>query len=132
MKRTNYNIKTTSELRRMGRYYWKVEFWNKYADRMIDCFNFIDYLVIDPIDGIIAVQSTGPSGHAEHKNKILRNDYAKRWINFAKIELWSHRRLLVKRGGKARKWTPRIEKITKEMFVEMSEQMRGTDARDIK
>ncbi len=85
-----------------------------------DCFGFMDLLVIDPVEGVIAVQSTGPTGHAEHKKTILRNDYALRWAHHAKIELWSWRKLLVKKGGKLRTWQPRMEVITLDMFVEFT------------
>jgi hypothetical protein len=115
----------------MGRYYWKVEFWNQYAKNSAgipgvrqDCFGFIDYLCIDPIDGVVAVQVTAPSGWSEHKARILRNVYAARWVGFDKIELWTWRKLLKKRGGKARVWTPRIETITIDMFNEAAKELR--------
>ena len=119
-----YTQWTLKYCRELGRYVWKVEYWNIYAKRRIDAFNFIDILVIDPIDGIVAVQSCGPSGHSEHRKKILHNDYAARWIMFAKIEIISWRKLLAKRGGKKKIWTPRIEVLTKQDFVESAKQMR--------
>lgn len=120
MAGTPYTQKTLKAMRERGRYVWKVEHWNPYARGgqgvREDCFGFMDILAIDSNEGIIAVQSTGPSGHSDHKKKILRNDYALRWVHHAKIELWSWRKLLVKRGGKLRTWQPRCEVLTLEIF----------------
>ena len=126
-----YNRETLKRFRQMGRHYWKVEIWNPYAKNSggfpgvrQDCFGFIDYIIIDPIDGVVAVQITSPSSWSEHKKKILRNDYAARWVNFCKIELWTWRQLVKKgltKAGKKRKgkvWTPRTETITIDMFTE--------------
>lgn len=89
-----------------------------------DCFGFMDILAIDPIEGPIAIQSTGPSGHSAHRKTILQNDYAARWVNFEKIELISWRKLVKEKGKKRKIWTPRIEILTKEMFIESAEQMK--------
>ena len=85
-----------------------------------DAFGFMDILAIDPVEGVIAVQSTGPSGHSEHKLKILRNDYALRWAHFNKIELISWKKKPQKEGSKRLVWMPRMEVITLEMFIEFA------------
>ena len=123
-KQRPYNRLTTTELRKMGRHYWKVEVWNQYAENgrgiMQDCFGFIDYLVIDPNNGVIAVQSTSAACRAEHRRKILRNVYAQRWVNFSKIEMWTWRKSPQVRGSKRLVWKPTVEEITLDMFKEFA------------
>lgn len=119
-KQYPYTRKTLEAFRKAGRHAWKVEWWNPYGMRRVDTFGFIDILVIDPFEGIVAVQVCSATGHAEHRRKILRNDYAARWVNFAKIELWSWRYKKLKRGGVAVKIVPRTEVITKEMFADFA------------
>jgi len=119
-KQYPYITKTLEAFRKAGRHAWKVEWWNPYGMRRVDTFGFIDILVIDPFEGIVAVQVCSATGHAEHRRKILRNDYAARWVNFAKIELWSWRYKKIKRGGVAVKIIPRTEVITKEMFADFA------------
>lgn len=89
-----------------------------------DLFGFMDFLVIDPNVGAIAIQVTGQSGHARHRKEILRNVNAQRWINFHPIELWSYRKLKKKRGGKQKIWKSRVENLTMDMFIESADQMR--------
>jgi len=119
-RRGNYTSMTLGELRARGCLVEKVEKWNQYAGphgQREDAFGFIDLIIIDPGRGIVAVQCTGPNGHAEHRQKILANEYAPEWLRAGgKIELWSWRKLLLARGGKARRWSPRIEEITVEQF----------------
>lgn len=83
-----------------------------------DLFGFIDIIALDPdAPAIVAIQSTGPSGHAAHRRTILACEFARQWLECGgRIELWSWRKLLVQRGGKARRWQPRIESITVDMF----------------
>lgn len=90
---------------------------NKYfPGQKKDMFGFMDYICIDPFRGAVAVQSTSASGHAEHRRKILRNDYAARWAGFHPIELLSWRKSPKIRGQKTKIWKPKIEIITLEMF----------------
>lgn len=119
-RRGGYTSMTLAELRERGCLVEKVEKFNAYAGphgQREDAFGFIDLIVIDPGRGIVGVQCTGPNGHAEHRQKILANEFAPAWLRAGgKIELWSWRKLLVQRGGKARRWTPRIEGITLKAF----------------
>ena len=114
----SYTRKTLEYLRGQGCHVEKVEHFNPHAGPhgvRHDAFGFMDLLVIDP-EGkfIIGVQSTGPSGHPEHKRKILANEFAEEWLDCGgKIQLWSWRKL--KEGNRLR-WRPRIEEITLEMF----------------
>jgi len=118
-KGLSYTQRTLRELRRLGAICDKAEKFNAYAGpygRREDLFNFIDIVALYP-SGITAIQSTGPSGHAQHRRSILENEYALEWLVCGgQIQLWSWRKVLVKRGGKLRVWQPRIEEITKEMF----------------
>ena len=119
-KGLSYTQRTLRELRRRGLIAAVVERWNQYAGphgSRQDLFGFIDIIALDPKRGIIAIQSTGPSGHAMHRKKVLQNETALEWLACGGlIELWSWRKLLVKRGGKARRWSSRIEHIIEEMF----------------
>jgi len=124
--RHNYTQMTLRRLRDEGCCVDKVEKYNPYAGpfgRREDAFGFIDIIALRPGVGIVAIQSTGPHGHAEHRRKILTNEFAPLWLEcHGCIELWSWRKLLAKPGGKARRWQPRIEAITAEQFC--SEQPR--------
>ena len=74
-----------------------------------DLFGFIDIVAIDPVKGIVAVQSCGQdwSGHVK---KMLeeRNENMYAWIKHAPIELWAWRKVKLQRGGKAERWSPRV------------------------
>jgi len=112
--------RTLRGLREQGYFVDKVEWWNSYAMRRIDPFNFIDILAIG-IDAIIAVQCCVGSGHADHKRKILENEYAYAWLKTGnKIELWSWSKRKKVKGGKLLTWTPRVENISLEDFKYMS------------
>ena len=116
----NYTSMTLASLREAGCCVDKVEKFNAYAGpfgRREDAFGFIDIIALEPQRGIVAIQSTGPNGHAEHKRKILANEFARIWLECGgHIDLWSWRKLLVKPGGKAKRWKPRIEQLTLEEF----------------
>ena len=113
--RTNYTMLTLHKLRDEGCVVDKVEKFNSFAGpfgRREDAFGFIDIIALRPGVGIVAIQSTGPSGHSEHRRKIVTSECAVAWLACGGlIELWSWRKLLVKRGGKARCWQPRIEHL---------------------
>lgn len=81
-----------------------------------DFLGFIDIIALEPGRGIVGVQSCGQS-FSEHRRKIVEecNQAAHEWLRSGgRIELWGWRKLKVKRGGKAVRWTPRIEEITLE------------------
>ena len=123
-KRHPYVSWAMKHYREQGCYVGKTEQWNQWAMKRIDLFGFLDLIAIHPIEGIIGVQVSGPSGHSSHRKKILQNDPAARWQNFAIIELITFRKLLKKKGGKQKIWVPRIERFTIQDFVESAEQMR--------
>ena len=106
-----------------GRYVEKVEQWVTYgkpkpglpAGTRRDAFGFIDIIAIDT-DAIVAIQAC-TSGRAEHKMKILESEYSLAWLKAGgRIELWSWSKLKMKRGGKAVRWTPRIEQVTQDEY----------------
>lgn len=74
-----------------------------------DLFGFIDIVAIDPVDGIVGIQSCG-SSFSQHIDKMVgeRNENMYEWLKHAKVELWGWRKVKVKRGGKAMRWKPRI------------------------
>lgn len=114
--------RTLKELRQQGRICGIVERFNHYAGPhglRMDLFGFIDLIALCPERGIIGVQCCGQTGHAAHKQKIVGEccEESLTWLECGgKIELWSWRRVKVKRGGKAVRWSPRIEEITRESF----------------
>lgn len=112
----SYTQKTLAYLRDEGWTPWIVERWIRVpghpgGGKRVDCFNLID--IIAYRDGaLIGVQSTGPSGHASHRRAMMENEHLPRLIRAGmEVVLISWRKLLVKRGGKARRWEPRWEVV---------------------
>ena len=110
--------RTLKAMREQGRLCGIVERFNSYAGKFgirQDLFGFIDIICIDPVDGIIAVQSCGQA-FSPHIDKLLgeRNEAVYEWLKHAPLELWGWRKLKVKRGGKAMRWVPRIADIVLE------------------
>lgn len=115
-KRTNYTQRSLAYLRAEGWTPWIVERWIRVPNhpgggKRVDCYNLIDILAYR--DGeLIGVQSTGPSGHASHRRDMLANEHLPELVRAGiQVVLLSWRRLLVKRGGRARTWQPRWEVI---------------------
>jgi len=84
-----------------------------------DAFGFIDLLAIKPHE-IVAVQSCGQAFAAHHR-KMTEDEEVSRllalWLDCGgRVLLIGWRRVLKKRGGKARIWKPRI----REYFYELS------------
>ena len=120
--------RTLRACREAGRFVQKVEQWISYGTPKAqprpgmppgirrDAFGFIDILAIDT-DSIVAIQAC-TSGRKAHWDKIIENEYALPWLEAGgTIELWSWSKKKVKRGGKAVRWTPNIDRITREEFV---------------
>ena len=81
-----------------------------------DLFGFIDIIAISKADGVVGIQSCGQD-FSGHKKKILeeRREEVIEWLEAgAKLQLIGWRKLKLHRGGKAMRWTPRIEEITLE------------------
>ena len=126
--------RTLRACREQGRFVEKVEQWISYGGPKAkpqpgrpmgirrDAFGFIDIIAIDT-DAIVAVQACG-ADRKSHREKILASDYSLPWLQAGgRIELWSWRKLKVKRGGKAMRWTPDIQLITVENFEKEPQQM---------
>ncbi len=113
--------RTLRLLRGEGRICGIVERYNTFVGKFgirQDFLGFIDIISLDSKRGIIAIQSCGTS-FATHKKKILEDctDNAIEWLKCGgRIELIGWRKLKLKRGGKAMRWTPRIEEITLDNF----------------
>ena len=84
-----------------------------------DLFNIVDVLALDPERGFVGVQSCGQA-FAAHERKMLE-EHAQECIDWlstpgGSLELWSWRRIKLKRGGKAMRWSPRVRVFTLEDF----------------
>jgi len=104
--------RTLKAMREQGRICGIVEKFNTHVGKFgirQDLFGFIDIIAIDPVDGIIAIQSCGSSISA-HVKKLLeeRNDIVYEWLKFSKLELWGWRQVKLNRGGIAMRWHPRV------------------------
>lgn len=83
-----------------------------------DLFGIFDILACAPGKGIIGIQcfSTDWTGHYRTLLEEKREECLF-WLNSGgQIEMWGWRKLKVKRGGKAVRWTPRIEVVTLDTF----------------
>ena len=133
MKGLSYTQRTLRYLREHGLIAAIAERFNPYAGRFgkrIDLFGFIDLIVLDPKEGIVAVQSTSGNCHAAHRRKIIEEKTYEvvEWLKCGgKIWLMSWSKKLLQRGGKARRWVPRIEKIDLEVLgIQVLDQSRGS------
>ena len=113
--------RTIRELRNQGRICAIAEKFNSHVGQFgirQDLFGFIDIVALDPSRGIIGVQCF-TTAHAEHYRKITQecHEEAVAWLQSGgRIELWGWRKLKVKRGGAAMRWTPRLTELTMEDF----------------
>jgi hypothetical protein len=94
-----------------------VERWIQAIRKRQDLFNIIDIIALDPDKGVIGVQSTGQD-FAGHYRKLTEEKAAetRMWLETpgTSLMLIGWRKLKLKRGGKAMRWTPRIQEITLE------------------
>ena len=125
--------RTLRELRRLGRICAITEKWQIIPGHpgggvRKDLFGFIDVLVLDPSQGIIAIQSCG-SSFSQHYRKITNSECTSNVIEWlrsgGKVELWGWAKVLVKRGGKARFWKPKVQVITEEDIFLIKERRNG-------
>jgi len=112
MRGLSYTQRTLRFLREQGLLVDKVELWNPYAGKFgcrKDLFGLFDLLCVGP-EGIIGVQSTSGGQHSQHRRAMLENENLPEWLKAGgKAWLISWRKKFLKRGGKARRWVPRIE-----------------------
>lgn len=82
----------------------------------LDFLNIIDLIAISKADGIIGYQVCG-TDFASHYRKITieHAESTNEWLEAGgKLIIIGWRKLKLHRGGKAMRWTPRIQTITKE------------------
>jgi hypothetical protein len=104
--------RTLKALRGQGRICGIVERFNPYGGKhgvRQDLFGFIDIIALDPVLGVVGVQSCGEafSGHVK-KMTELRHYEMKAWLRHAKVELWGWRKVVLKRGSASVRWKPRV------------------------
>ncbi len=109
--------RTLKKQREMGRLAAITEKYNPHVGPhgiRQDLFGFIDIIALDPLEGVIAIQSCG-SDFAAHARKLMeeRNQNVFDWLLHAPVELWGWRKVKLNRGGKAMRWTPRIADVVR-------------------
>lgn len=117
--------RTLRHLRQQGLVCAIVEKWNPHARMRQDLFQIIDIIALDPLEGVLGIQSTTGSNFSEHRKKLLEEQYQKTldWLSTpgTKLYLYGWRKTKVKRGSAAVVWTPRIEEITIDQLVQHKE-----------
>ncbi len=95
-----------------------VERFNRFAGpfgQRKDLFNVIDIIALTD-QGIMGIQSCGQA-FSEHDKKILNEPMALKWLEKGgKLQLVAWRKILKKRGGKMKVWSPRIKDYDISMF----------------
>ena len=115
--------RTLNYIREQGWVADKVEQWNQYAGKFgqrKDMFGFADIVAMGE-NSIIAIQSCGQA-FSEHDRKILQDEFvapnALKWIECGgRLILIGWRKIKLKRGGKAMRWSPRIKEYKKDDFI---------------
>lgn len=89
-------------------------FW---LENRIDLFNFADIIAIQEGEPHLLVQTTSGSNSQARVKKILAEPRALLWVRSGgRIDVHGWRKLLRKRGGKAKYWSPLITEVREEMF----------------
>ncbi len=122
MAKVSPTSRTLNYIREQGWLADKVEQWNPYAGKFgqrSDMFGFGDIVALGE-GAIIAIQSCGTS-FSEHNKKILEDELvapnALLWIESGgRLILIGWRKVLMKRGGKAKRYEPRIKEYSLKDF----------------
>ena len=114
---SNPTQRTLERLRKQGALQVAiVEHWNSHCRIRQDLFGFIDILAIMPEGQLLAIQACSGTDTARRLTKIKteRLENAQHWLSVPsnRLEVWGWRQLLVKRGGKAKRWEPAIRVVT--------------------
>lgn len=91
---------------------WVVEHWNGFTHKRVDLFNCVDILALRGNE-TLAVQTTSDSNVSARVHKIAANEYADRMREAGwalHVHGWSKK--LVKRGGKAMRWSCRVVDVS--------------------
>ncbi len=112
---TNSMQRTLALLRNDGVKYEITEHYNHFSRKRNDLFGIFDILAID--DGkIVGIQACGTDWQP-HVKKIKESEYALPFIQAGgEIRLYGWRKILRKKGGILKVWTPRIKVFTEEDF----------------
>lgn len=106
-----------------------VERWNPHVRVRQDLWGFADLIAMKPGHAPKLVQVTSGSNVASRISKIREEPHARVALESGfSIEVHGWRKLKVKRGGKAVRWTPRIEPVTREDFACRSTLSDGSPA----
>jgi hypothetical protein len=118
MARTSPTQRTLRALRDQGMKCGIVERYVAKAGpfgKKFDLFGIIDIIALDPVRGVIGIQSTG----IDFRNHFLKMTEEQGqdvldWIRTpgTVLQLWGWRKIKVKRGGKAMIYEPRIHEFT--------------------
>jgi len=108
MAKTKSMQRSLEKIKEYGWEYWIVEYYNHYARRKIDFFNFGDILCLDG-DRTLVIQATG-SDIASHRDKIMENEFVIPWLSAIgnEFQIWSWRKLKKVRGKKATYWDCKV------------------------
>ena len=108
MSKTSPTQRALAECKRLG---WKpaiVEKWNPHARIRQDMYGFADLVVMDDSAGLLALQVTSNQNVPARVEKLSGVAAVVEWLKRGlRCEVWGYRKLLVKRGGKATRWTLR-------------------------
>lgn len=115
--------RTLRELRQRGMLCGIVERFNAHVGPhgiRQDLFGIIDLIALDPVRGIVGIQTTGQD-FTKHLRGMLEGDErddgrslskpeaVHQWLRCkGHLELWGWRKVKLKRGGKAMRWKPRV------------------------
>ena len=109
--------RTLRALRDQGIICETVERWNPHVGEhgiRQDLFSIIDILCLDTVDTIgVQCCTTDFKSHYE-KLTIEKAQNSLDWLSspYRKLQIWSWRKVKLKRGGKALRWTVKIREIT--------------------
>jgi len=126
--------RTLREQRKLGRVCGVVERWipiGSVGGFRKDLFGILDLIALDPIRGVVGIQSCGNSW-SEHVKKMTEEKHQEcvDWLSTpgTRLELWGWRQVKVKRGGKAMCWEARVREFTlKDFREETSLDSQGCD-----
>jgi hypothetical protein len=104
--------RTLAELRKQG---WKaqvVEKWIPQTRTRSDLFGIIDILAIRGTE-TLGVQATSVGNQTARMKKLENSEGARWWLDGGsrRLEVWGWGKKLVKRGGKAVRWTVTIREV---------------------
>jgi hypothetical protein len=112
--------RTLKRLREQGITAGIVERWLAFAGKFgkrQDLFGIIDIIALDPIDGVIGIQSCGNT-FSSHYKTITEEKYQNtlEWLETpgTKLEIWSWRKVVKERGSGVYIWRVRKKRITVE------------------